>query len=143
MSSEPAQLKSEEIMEQKALRGSLGVSGGAVKTTPVVTASNPPKITSVEKPPKPKDPKRVAAGKRLAELSRQARERKKQEAEFAKENLEESKTTNFLPIFSVVSVFVDSFLYFKYRKVQEIEEKPIPPKKKEVKRNFQSMDDSE
>ena len=109
MSSKPAQLKSEEIMEQKVLPGFPDVSGSAVKTTPVITASNPPKITSVEKPPKPKDPKRVAAGKRLAELSRQARERKKPEAEFAKENLEESKTTNFLPIFSVVRVFVVVF----------------------------------
>ena len=97
----------------------------------------------MEKPPKPKDPKRVAAGKRLAELSRQARERKKQEAEFAKENLKESKTTKFLPIFGVVSVFVGNFLYFKYRKVEATEGKPIPPKKKEVKRKFQSMDDSE
>ena len=55
--------KSEEIMEQKALPGFPGVSGGgAVKTTPAVTAaSDPPKITTEVKPPKPKYPKRVAA----------------------------------------------------------------------------------
>ena len=40
-----------------------------------------PQITSVERPTKPKDPKRVEAGRRLGELSRQARERKKLERE--------------------------------------------------------------
>ena len=92
MSGEPSQLKSEEIMEQKALPGLPGVSGGAVKTT---AASDSPKITTAVKPPKPKDPRSVAMGKRLTELSRQARERKKQEAEFAEKNLEKVKQKLF------------------------------------------------
>ena len=69
-----------------------------------------PKITSKVKPPKPKDLRRVASGKRLAELSRQARERKKREAEFAEKNLEESKTINFLPILGVIGVLWVVFL---------------------------------
>ena len=52
-----------------------------------------PKITNPEKTEKPKNPKRVEQGKRLAAISRQAKERKRQQQEkfFEPDPPEESK----------------------------------------------------
>ena len=104
------------------------------------------KITTEIKPPKPKDPKRVEAGKRLAELSRLARERKKREAEEANNNLlpnEDKVFTRYLPVFGVVSVFVGSYLFYKFSSKKE--ETLVEPKKKTTKKQVKvtSMDDSD
>ena len=49
------------------------------------------KITSVEKPPKPKDPRKVEAGKRLAAISKEAKERKRLEHEKAAAQLKSNE----------------------------------------------------
>ena len=84
-------------------------------------------ITTTEKKTKPKDPGRIAAGKRLAEHNKKAREAKKagREKEIPKENKDEIPKENnqegsfsLTQILSVVSVVVSlAGLYYKRKEL--------------------------
>ena len=84
-------------------------------------------VTTTEKKTKPKDPGRIAAGKRLAEHNKKAREAKKagREKEIPKENKDEIPKENnqegsfsLTQILSVVSIFVSlAGLYYKRKEL--------------------------
>ena len=84
-------------------------------------------ITTTEKKTKPKDPGRIAAGKKLAEYNKKAREAKKagREKEFPKENKDEIPKENnqegsfsLTQILSVVSIVVSlAGLYYKRKEL--------------------------
>ena len=71
-----------------------------------------PKITSVEKV---KDPKRVEAGKRLAAMSKQAKEKKAVERSSQRMSIDEFQipSVNPLAVVGVVGV-VGAVVYYKY-----------------------------
>ena len=87
----------------------------------------PSPITTTEKKTKPKDPGRIAAGKKLAEYNRKAREAKKagREKEIPKENKDEIPKENnqegsfsLTQILSVVSIVVSlAGLYYKRKEL--------------------------
>ena len=66
------------------------------------------------KPPRPKDPRRVEAGKRLAAMSRQAKERKKLEREQDVISNECSNTFNTLIVAAVCAVGGGILIYQYY-----------------------------
>ena len=84
-------------------------------------------VTTTEKKTKPKDPGRIAAGKKLAEYNKKAREAKKagREKEIPKENKDEIPKENnqegsfsLTQILSVVSIVVSlAGLYYKRKKL--------------------------
>ena len=84
-------------------------------------------VTTTEKKTKPKDPGRIAAGKRLAEYNKKAREAKKvgREKEIPKENKDEIPKENnqegsfsLTQILSVVSIVVSlAGLYYKRKEL--------------------------
>ena len=84
-------------------------------------------VTTTEKKTKPKDPGRIAAGKRLAEHNKKAREAKKagREKEIPKENKDEIPKENnqegsfsLTQILSVVSIVVSlAGLYYKRKEL--------------------------
>ena len=84
-------------------------------------------ITTTEKKTKPKDPGRIAAGKKLAEYNKKAREAKKagREKEIPKENRDEIPKENnqegsfsLTQILSVVSIVVSlAGLYYKRKEL--------------------------
>ena len=76
-------------------------------------------VTTTEKKTKPKDPGRIAAGKRLAEHNKKAREAKKagREKEIPKENNQEG-SFSLTQILSVVSIVVSlAGLYYKRKEL--------------------------
>ena len=76
-------------------------------------------ITTTEKKTKPKDPGRIAAGKKLAEYNKKAREAKKagREKEIPKENNQEG-SFSLTQILSVVSIVVSlAGLYYKRKEL--------------------------
>ena len=87
----------------------------------------PSPITTTEKKTKPKDPGRIAAGKKLAEYNKKAREAKKagREKEIPKENKDEIPKENnqegsfsLTQILSVVSIVVSlAGLYYKRKEL--------------------------
>ena len=85
-------------------------------------------VTTTEKKTKPKDPGRIAAGKKLAEYNKKAREAKKagrENKEIPKENKDEIATENnqegsfsLTQILSVVSIVVSlAGLYYKRKEL--------------------------
>ena len=80
-------------------------------------------VTTTEKKTKPKDPGRIAAGKRLAEHNKKAREAKKagREKEIPKENRDEipkEGSFSLTQILSVVSIVVSlAGLYYKRKEL--------------------------
>ena len=80
-------------------------------------------ITTTEKKTKPKDPGRIAAGKKLAEYNKKAREAKKagREKEIPKENKDEipkEGSFSLTQILSVVSIVVSlAGLYYKRKEL--------------------------
>ena len=82
-------------------------------------------ITTTEKKTKPKDPGRIAAGKKLAEYNKKAREAKKAGQEIPKENKDEIPKENnqegsfsLTQILSVVSIVVSlAGLYYKRKEL--------------------------
>ena len=81
-------------------------------------------ITTTEKKTKPKDPGRIAAGKKLAEYNKKAREAKKagrENKEFPKENKDEipkEGSFSLTQILSVVSIVVSlAGLYYKRKEL--------------------------
>ena len=83
-------------------------------------------VTTTEKKTKPKDPGRIAAGKKLAEYNKKAREAKKssksiREAEIPKENKDEipkEGSFSLTQILSVVSIVVSlAGLYYKRKEL--------------------------
>ena len=80
-------------------------------------------VTTTEKKTKPKDPGRIAAGKKLAEYNKKAREAKKagREKEIPKENKDEipkEGTFSLTQILSVVSIVVSlAGLYYKRKEL--------------------------
>ena len=79
----------------------------------------PSPITTTEKKTKPKDPGRIAAGKKLAEYNKKAREAKKagREKEIPKENNQEG-SFSLTQILSVVSIVVSlAGLYYKRKEL--------------------------
>ena len=83
-------------------------------------------VTTTEKKTKPKDPGRIAAGKRLAEHNKKAREAKKagREKEIPKENRDEIPKENnqgsfsLTQILSVVSIVISlAGLYYKRKEL--------------------------
>ena len=87
----------------------------------------PEQVTTTEKKTKPKDPGRIAAGKRLAEHNKKVREAKKagREKEIPKENKDEIPKENnqegsfsLTQILSVVSIVVSlAGLYYKRKEL--------------------------
>ena len=84
------------------------------QATPQAT-SEPPKITSEVKV---KDPRRVAQGKRLAQISREAKARKarEREASIRKEEVEKCERENYsqyavLPVIGVLAIGGGYYLY--------------------------------
>ena len=77
-------------------------------------------ITTTEKKTKPKDPGRIAAGKKLAEYNKKAREAKKagrENKEIPKENNQEG-SFSLTQILSVVSIVVSlAGLYYKKKEL--------------------------
>ena len=76
-------------------------------------------ITTTEKKTKPKDPGRIAAGKKLAEYNKKAREAKKADRgkEIPKENNQEG-SFSLTQILSVVSIVVSlAGLYYKRKEL--------------------------
>ena len=76
-------------------------------------------VTTTEKKTKPKDPGRIAAGKRLAEYNKKAREAKKagREKEIPKENHQEG-SFSLTQILSVVRIVVSlAGLYYKRKEL--------------------------
>ena len=76
-------------------------------------------VTTTEKKTKPKDPGRIAAGKKLAEYNKKAREAKKagREKEIPKENNQEG-SFSLTQILSVVSIVVSlAGLYYKRKEL--------------------------
>ena len=104
-----------------------------------------PKITSVLKSEKIKDPKKVAQGKKLAAISRQAKERKakEREASIRKEEREHCEEGNgFLKYSSVlIPIILFGGYYLFYLRKEEKE--PEELRKKTVKPNEGETDDSE
>ena len=78
-------------------------------------------ITTTEKKTKPKDPGRIAAGKKLAEHNKKAREAKKAGQEIPKENKDEipkEGSFSLTQILSVVSIVVSlAGLYYKRKEL--------------------------
>ena len=99
-----------------------------------------PKITSAIKTPREKNPGRVTAGKRLAAISKEAKERKKLERENScdNDNSETQKTT--ILVGGLVAAVV-ALYYLKFHNTDNTTEKP--PQKEETSLKFQaySMDD--
>ena len=71
-----------------------------------------PKITSVEKTPIVKNPGRVAAGKRLAAISREAKERKKLERENAIRNMRNLSNGENAVLLLGIGLIAGAALYF-------------------------------
>ena len=80
-------------------------------------------ITTTEKKTKPKDPGRIAAGKKLAEYNKKAREAKKagrENKEIPKENNQEG-SFSLTQILSVVSIVVSlAGLYYKRKELMSL-----------------------
>ena len=100
-----------------------------------------PKITSAIKTPREKNPGRVAAGKRLAAISKEAKERKKLEREKATGGsaVKESSETNFLVVGVVVAVVAGAAVYF----LTKVKSEPKEPKAREVVRRVREILGSE
>ena len=90
-------------------------------------------VTSTVKKTKPKDPGRIAAGKKLAEYNKKAREAKKENKEIPNENKQETSSEaqasgsfSLTQILSVVSIVVSlAGLYYKREELMSI----VKPKK--------------
>ena len=92
-----------------------------------------PEITNPKKTEKPKNPKRVEQGKRLAGISREAKERKKQQQEKFFEP-EESAKTEVDKIFFGIGLVGAAFLVYKIfldSKTRE-EEDEVPEEMRKV-----------
>ena len=76
-----------------------------------------PKITSVVK--KEKHPGRVAAGKRLAAISKEAKERKKLEREEAMKKSEDNDSNNALIVGGLIVAVAGAVAYFLWKKKGE------------------------
>ena len=79
-------------------------------------------VTTTEKKTKPKDPGRIAAGKRLAEHNKKAREAKKssksiREAEIPKENKDEIPKEGSFSLTQILSVVSIAGLYYKRKEL--------------------------
>ena len=87
------------------------------KSSPIDSAKQ---VTTTEKKTKPKDPGRIAAGKKLAEYNKKAREAKKagrENKEIPKENNQEG-SFSLTQILSVVSIVVSlDGLYYKRKEL--------------------------
>ena len=95
-----------------------------------------PEITNPKKTEKPKNPKRVEQGKRLAAISRQAKERKKQQREKFFEQ-KGSAETEVDKIFFGMGVIVAAFLVYKIfldPKTREGEEDEVPEPPEEMRK---------
>ena len=71
-----------------------------------------PKITSIVKTPIVKDPGRVAAGKRLAAISKEAKERKKLERENAIRNMQNPSDRENALLLVGIGLIAGAALYF-------------------------------
>ena len=88
-----------------------------------------PKITTVEKV---KDPRRVEQGKRLAAISREAKERKVKERQQHKVS-ESSESLWIIPVTVIVALCGGYYLFTKGKKVEAQEEKEVEaPEEKDV-----------
>ena len=97
------------------------------KSSPIDSAKQ---VTTTEKKTKPKDPGRIAAGKKLAEYNKKAREAKKagREKEIPKENKDEIPKENnqegsfsLTQILSVASIVVSlAGLYYKRKELMSL-----------------------
>ena len=105
--------------------------------------SPPSPITPTEKKPKPKDPGRIAAGKKLAEYNKKAREAKKasksirENKEIPNENNQEipneQGSFSLIPILSVASIVVSlAGLYYKRKELMSCVK---PPRERRVRSN--------
>ena len=80
------------------------------------------KITIVEKV---KDPRRVAQGKRLAAISRAAKERKARERQEQRQEPETSSYLMFVPVIAVGAVAFGGYCYWFKDNVKKEEEEPV------------------
>ena len=90
------------------------------------------KITSVEKTDHVKDPRRVEAGRRLAAMSKQAKDKKAVERSTQKTSIDEFQIPEVNPLALVGVVgFVGAVVYYKYfyKESGEIEEVETPESK--------------
>ena len=104
------------------------------RTSPIITT---------EKKTKPKDPERIAAGKKLAEYNKKAREAKKagrENKEIPKENNQEG-SFSLTQILSVVSIVVSlAGLYYKRKELTSFVK---PPRERRVGRTEEITEDLE
>ena len=106
-------------------------------------------ITTVSKEPKQKDPRRVEAGKKLAQISKEAEARKKQERENAikKEATSYGETFQTVLLVGGLAIFGGLVYYFKsstpaVTPTPLTSTTPTPtPKPTTTKRAIYSMDD--
>ena len=117
-----------------------------MEEVPVVGEGGTPKITSVVKTEKIKDPKRVAQGKKLAAISRQAKERKAKEREASIRNEERERCDEeggsflkYSSVFIPVVLFGGYYLFYLRKKEPEKKEEE-PPEKKTAKNDEQEPD---
>ena len=103
----------------------------------------PSPITTTEKKTKPKDPGRIAAGKKLAEYNKKAREAKKagrENKEIPKENNQEG-SFSLTQILSVASIVVSlAGLYYKRKELMSFVR---PPRERRVGRTEEITEDLE
>jgi glucose-6-phosphate isomerase len=74
-----------------------------------------PTITKVEKTQKPKDPKRVESGKRLAAISKEAKAKRAAERRSAESNSDQGDSVNTLIYIGVVTAALGG-IYYIYSK---------------------------
>ena len=87
-----------------------------------MTEEEAPKITSAIKTPREKNPGRVAAGKRLGAISKEAKERKKLERENAiTEPYETTTTQNTAILVGGLVVIGGALYYLKYHNTEGTE----------------------
>ena len=89
------------------------------------------KITTVEKV---KDPRRVEQGKKLAAISREAKERKARER--ATEAVKTETTMDVLPYLVIVSIVVICGGYYYYNNIKKEE----PPREEPIKKPTPKLD---
>ena len=83
-------------------------------------------ITRVEKTQKPKDPRRVESGKRLAAISREAKAKKTEERRNAEKNLNQDESVNTL-IYAGVAAAALGGIYYIYCRVKPTDKSTDKP----------------
>ena len=96
-------------------------------------------ITTVSKEPKQKDPRRVEAGKKLAQISKEAKARKKQELENAIKKVSYGETLQTVLLVGGLAIFGGLVYYFK-SSTPTVTPTPLTPKPMTTKRAIYSMD---